>query len=268
MMTLPSPSLNLTIVGCSGSYPVPGNPASSYLLQYGGENIVMDLGNGSFGELQKYLDLEDPDSLQAVVISHGHSDHCADLIPLFVLRRWHPHVKFPLLDIYGPPGLEKRISDIMGDPIEHVRESFTFHEMEEDEFSVGSFNFTTKKAVHSVPAVHVRADTPNGNLTFSGDTDESEKLVQLATGTDIALFEAASGPYTTYRGIHSSGEVAGLMAKESGAKNLFLTHLANWNDNEEVVQVAERAYSSGSPLHRVSVMTPGFTWQSRFAPPQ
>ncbi|GAP56246.1 uncharacterized protein ML1173, partial [Arthrobacter sp. Hiyo6] len=59
--------MKLTIVGCTGSFPGPGSPASCYLLTaHDGERswkIVLDLGSGALGAIQRYTDLEDIDAI-------------------------------------------------------------------------------------------------------------------------------------------------------------------------------------------------------------
>jgi len=65
--------MRLTIVGCSGSLAGPSSPASCYLVQaeYEGRtwNLVLDLGNGALGALQRHIDLM---AIDAVVLSHLH----------------------------------------------------------------------------------------------------------------------------------------------------------------------------------------------------
>ena len=68
--------MRLTVLGCAGSGPGPTSPASSYLITAGDTRLLVDLGNGSFGVLQRHLD---PWLLDAVVLSHLHADHCADM---------------------------------------------------------------------------------------------------------------------------------------------------------------------------------------------
>jgi ribonuclease BN (tRNA processing enzyme) len=74
--------MRLTIVGCSGSLAGPTSPASCYLVQTEHEgrtwNLVLDLGNGALGALQRHVD---PEAIDAVVLSHLHADHCLDLCP-------------------------------------------------------------------------------------------------------------------------------------------------------------------------------------------
>ena len=80
-------AVRLTILGCSGSVPGPGAPASGYLLEADGFLLGVELGNGVLAELQAR---HDPFDLGALVFTHLHPDHCADFSALIVLRRYHP----------------------------------------------------------------------------------------------------------------------------------------------------------------------------------
>ena len=77
--------MRLTVIGCSGSFPGPDSPASCYLIQapYEGRtfSIVLDLGPGALGALQRVID---PRELDAVMLTHLHPDHCLDCTGLFV----------------------------------------------------------------------------------------------------------------------------------------------------------------------------------------
>ena len=79
--------MRLTVVGCSGSFPGPDSPASCYLVEQDGYRVVLDLGNGALGQLQRYVSLDDVD---AVLISHLHVDHVIDLCSYYVARRYRP----------------------------------------------------------------------------------------------------------------------------------------------------------------------------------
>jgi len=97
----------LTVLGCSGSVPGPESPASGYLLRVGDTSVVLDLGNGTFGALQRYLD---PFTLDGLILSHLHPDHCADVSALTVYRRYHPHPPpGEVLPVYGPPDAAERL---------------------------------------------------------------------------------------------------------------------------------------------------------------
>src|ERR687893_3291983 len=97
----------LTVLGCSGSVPGPESPSSGYLVRAGDAAVVLDLGNGTLGALQRYLD---PFELDAVVLSHLHPDHCADVSGLIVHRRYHPDGPGKILPLHGPTESEVRLA--------------------------------------------------------------------------------------------------------------------------------------------------------------
>jgi ribonuclease BN (tRNA processing enzyme) len=47
--------MKLTVIGCSGSVPGPDSAASSYLVTAEGFHLVLDLGSGALGSLQRHL---------------------------------------------------------------------------------------------------------------------------------------------------------------------------------------------------------------------
>ena len=78
--------MELTVLGCSGSYNAPpAGACSGYLLREGETTIWMDCGHGSFTNLQRQMD---PGDLTAIVITHEHPDHCVDIYGLHVLLRY------------------------------------------------------------------------------------------------------------------------------------------------------------------------------------
>ena len=110
--------MKLTIIGASGSFPGPGSPASCYLLTAEGVaedgvtprtwRILLDLGNGALGVLQRYVELED---LDGILLSHLHPDHFMDLCGMHVAIRWNPAGwDRGRLPVYGPAGTADRIA--------------------------------------------------------------------------------------------------------------------------------------------------------------
>ena len=71
--------MKLTVLGCWAPYPKAGGACPGYLVQVGETNILLDCGNGVLSNLQRHLDFR---SLNAVIISHLHPDHFADLFCL------------------------------------------------------------------------------------------------------------------------------------------------------------------------------------------
>src|SRR3954465_8513241 len=96
--------MRLTVVGCSGSYPGPGSPASCYLVEADDADgrtwrVLLDLGSGALGALHRYAD---PLGIDAVLLSHLHPDHCLDLSGYYVLRKYHPRGAQPRIPVWRP----------------------------------------------------------------------------------------------------------------------------------------------------------------------
>jgi ribonuclease BN (tRNA processing enzyme) len=239
--------MRLTVVGCAGSYPTAQSPGSCYLLEHDGHRVVLDLGNGAWGALQAYLDVDDPDALDALVLSHCHVDHCADAASLYVYRHYHPSRRWPRLVLVGPREAPARMAAIYGmrdvSPLARV---FDPRVLSADSQRVGPFTIRAVPARHPVEAYSVRVDAGGRSLTFSGDTGPSAALVDLARGTDIALFEATFVGAGNPPDLHMTGADAGRAAREAGAGRLVLTHRAGWNDDAQVL--AEAAAEFPGPI--------------------
>ena len=55
--------MELTVVGCSGSFPGPDSAASCYLAEADGFRMVLDLGSGALGALQRHARLDQIDAV-------------------------------------------------------------------------------------------------------------------------------------------------------------------------------------------------------------
>jgi ribonuclease BN (tRNA processing enzyme) len=114
---------------------------------------------------------------------------------------------------------------------------------------VGPFRITSARVNHPVEAYGVRVEAGGRTLVFSGDTAESDALVELARGADLALFEASfleSGDNPA--GLHLTARGAAEHALRADVGALVLTHLVPWNRREDTEAEAVAAYAGGT-LH-------------------
>ena len=255
--------MKLTVIGASGSFPGPGSPASCYLVTADGPDgvggtrpwrVLLDLGNGSLGVLQRYIDLE---QLDGVLLSHLHPDHCMDLCGLHVAVRWNPagwHAG--RIPVYGPAATATRIAEAYGmAPEPGMRPDFDFRTWRPRRTErLGPFRLTPHPVRHPIDeayALRLEVDEPGEDgapvtrvLTYSGDTDTCEGLVEAARDADVFLCEAAfqEGRDDHIDGVHLTGLRAGRMAAQAGARKLLLTHLPVWNDPQQAALEARRAY--------------------------
>lgn len=233
--------MKLTVIGCAGSYPGVDGPASCYLVEHEGHRVVLDMGNGSLGPLQRHADIYDVD---AVLLSHLHVDHCIDLCSYYVARKYHPEGPRGRIPVFGPKGTADRMAAAYGlNANPGMNEEFVFISHEPRAAAVGPFTVTTARVAHPVEAYGIRIEAGGRSLVFSGDTGPTDVLVDLARGADLALFEASfmERPDNP-EGLHLTGKQAGEHATRADVPRLMLTHLVAWNDNDEVIGDAAGAF--------------------------
>lgn len=234
--------MRLTVLGCAGSFPSADSPASSYLVEHDGHRIVLDLGNGALGALQRHVDLMWPGALDAVVLSHCHVDHCVDAASLYVQRHYAPERTTKPLTLLGPSDTRERLASIYGIHDPRMLESeFEFASMG-DSRHIGPFSITTCRAAHPVEAYSIRVEAGGSSIVYSGDTGPNDSLIDLARGADIALFEASFVGRDNPPDLHMSGADAGRIANEAGVGHLVLTHLVAWNDPARVLAEAQAEF--------------------------
>src|SRR5512139_1370642 len=222
--------MRVTVIGYSGSFPGPDSPASSYLIQAEGYSMLLDLGNGSLGSLQRHHGLYDID---AICLSHLHADHCLDLCGYWVARTYRPGGAPPRIPVYGPqdtPGRMARAYDLDLEP--GMKETFDFVTLPtRGAFEIGPFRVTTAPMNHPVEAYGFRVEYGGKVLAYSGDTGESRDLVELARGADLFLCEASFLDQPNLpTDLHLTAKEAGEHASRADADRLVLTHLVPWND--------------------------------------
>lgn len=248
--------MRLTALGCSGSVPGPRTPASGYLVEAEGFLLALDLGNGTFAELQAR---HDPFGLGAVVFSHLHPDHCADFTALTVWRRHHPQPPYDVcerrLPVYAPGNAPARLAAAYAaDQAElagaDLSELFAFHPLCPGEsVHIGPFELWARPVDHPTEAFGLRVRHGGRTLAYSGDTGPCAALEELAAGADVLLSEATwTHSPTRPGGMHLSGRQAGEVARRAGVGRLLLTHVAPWSDRDAVLAEARAEFPTAVPV--------------------
>ncbi len=244
--------MRLTIVGCSGSYPGPDAPASCYLVEADAGDrtwrILLDLGSGALGALQRYAD---PLAVDAVFLSHLHADHCLDLCGYHVLRRYHPAGHQPRIPVWGPVGTADRMArayDLPTDPGMHEEFEFLTHD---GVVELGPFRVEPVPVEHPVSAYGLRVTADGATLGYSGDTGPCAGLDMVARDADLLLAEASfvTGGDNP-ENLHLTGADCGDAAARMGARRLLITHVPPWYDPEVALAEARAVYDGSSGLAR------------------
>ena len=252
--------MRLTIVGCSGSFPGPDSPSSCYLVEAEGFRLLIDLGSGALGAVQRYASLHEID---AVCVSHLHADHCLDLCDYSVARRFHPHGPMPPVPVYAPPGAALRLSLALGaDPAQDARQdayhnitdAFSFTTITPGVMEIGPLRITATRMNHPVETFGFRLEHRGRSLAYSADTGPTGALPELAAGADVLLCEASflepadAGTKPLPADLHLTARQAGTCAEQAGVGQLVLTHLVPWNDQGRTLDEAGQAFSGALSL--------------------
>ncbi|MFZ1381695.1 MAG: MBL fold metallo-hydrolase [Scrofimicrobium sp.] len=263
--------MRLTIVGSTGSMSGPVGAASCYLVQADGVDpdtgeertwsLIMDLGPGAFGQLWKFLT---PRDLDAVLISHGHADHMADIISLQVYLKWHPEGEIRGLPVYGPEETPTRIVQVEGYRTNFDEYgAFDFRPVQHGtQFEVGPMKVSAFHGLHTVESYGFRIEGPSDRgddevvtIAYTGDTDSCDAMEEMARNVDLLLAECGFTDGVEVRGIHLSGTRAAELAQGAGAKSLVLTHIQPWTDTDIPLTEAESVLGVRPEIAKV-----GGTW--------
>lgn len=217
--------MRLTVLGGCGAWPAAGQACSGYLIEHDGYRVLIDPGYATLPRLLESTAAEDVD---AVLVTHGHPDHCADLNPLLRARALgdRPPAALP---VYAPPGALDAVLAL--DKARMLAGSFTLREVAAGE--VGPFRLEVWSLPHHVPNAGLRLSAGGRTIAYTGDTGPSPDLVELARAADVLIAEATyaevvpeeDAPYL------STARQAGVTAARAGVDHLLLTHL--WPGTQE-----------------------------------
>lgn len=248
----------LILLGTAGGpRPRRARSGSAQAIVAGGQVYVVDCGDGVARQMiLAGLRLRD---LRHVLITHHHSDHNADFGALLQLA-WMSGLVTPV-DCWGPPPTQKMLQDYLRyqqyDITLRTRDEGRIelaplvkgHDVASDGlvFADDHVRVTAAKVRH--PPLEIafayRFDTSDRSIVISGDTNESDALVRLATGADVLVHEVmlaervkemlSSLPNNemlarSVIGHHTTAEQVGRVAAKAGVKLLVLSHFVPAED--------------------------------------
>ena len=234
-----SPWVRLTVLGACGAWPAAGQACSGYLVEHDGFRLLLDLG---YATVPRLLQRTTADDVDAVFISHGHPDHCADVNPLLRARALRDDPP-AALSVYALPGALDAVLAL--DRPGLLASAYTLHEFTAgDDLDIGPFRAETRLLPHSVPNAGIRLIAEDRVLAYTGDTGPSPDVVELARAADLLLAEAThvdQVPEDSRRYLTSARQ-AGRQAAEAHARHLMLTHLWPGTDPEAARVAAAGEY--------------------------
>jgi ribonuclease BN (tRNA processing enzyme) len=242
--------MRLTVLGCAGTFPNADSPCSAYLLEHDGFRLLLDLGHGALGGLQRHSGLLEVD---AVMVSHLHADHCLDLIPYSYARRFHADGPAPVLPVYGPAGTQHRLVVAFGParPADGLVEVYDFRTTTAGSTAIGPFEVALTPTAHPVETYAPTVSAGGRRLTYSADTGPSDALARAAAGSDVFVCEATWVADRDYPpDLHMTARDAGAHAARAGVGRLLLTHTTPFTSPDRLREEAGAEYAGPLELAR------------------
>lgn len=211
--------LEVTLLGTGVGIPHSGR-AQAGLVVRAEKPLLFDCGAGALMRLAE-AGLS-PLEIEVALITHLHLDHVSDLLAL-AKARW-------LLDedkmkIFGPEGMEGWFEALRSlyPYLEELDVSITLVRPG-DEFSLSGLMIRAGEAVHSLPALGYRVGSGEKSIVYSGDTEPTPSMRDLAEGADLLIHECSfPEPYIVTN--HSTPKKLGETFRGAGVKRIVLTHL-------------------------------------------
>jgi ribonuclease BN (tRNA processing enzyme) len=234
--------MRITVLGGCGAWPTAEEACSGFLVEHDDFRLLVDVGYATFPRL---LEATTAERLDAVLISHGHPDHCADLNPLLRARALvaDPPAALP---VHAPRGALDAVLAL--DRPGMLDDAYSLREFDAgDGFEVGPFAVDTRLLPHWVPnaGMRIAADGDDGGvLAYTGDSGPSPDVVALARDADLLIAEATfpeQVPPDDARYLTSARQ-AGRQAAAAGVGHLLLTHLWPGTDPGDARTAAARAF--------------------------
>ena len=237
----------VTILGSGTCVPSLVRSSCAALVTVGRSRILLDCGPGTMRRLlEAGLRIH---NVTHLFISHFHPDHTSELVPfLFATKYPDRHARRePLTIVAGRGfldffnGLKKvygswiDIGDQLGSMVELDTSAADKHEFDD-------FNLTSMPMAHNEESLAYRVEkTDRGAVVYSGDTDYTENLVELARNAELLICESAL-PDSQHAAGHLTPSLAGKIAARAGVGKLVLTHFYPQCDQADIAAECRKAY--------------------------
>lgn len=230
--------MEVIVLGEWAPYPSAGDATAGYLVKTDLGYFLIDCGSGVISELLRYISLKE---LKAVIITHYHADHVADLGVLqyaIMVERKLGNRKEPL-PVYANQEPPEKFRQVAYQ--EHVE---SFRVGAGSELQICGADVTFANTVHAVPCLAVSVQYQNKKFVFTGDTGPSQIVEEFAADADLLLSEASwlvkdQGPASVG---HLTTHQAAELAIRANVKTLCLTHIYPGYEKEDLKQEAEEVF--------------------------
>lgn len=237
--------MRVTVLGYQSPYPGPGGATPGYLVETDEVRLLLDCGSGVLSVLGNYFPIHE---LDALILSHYHHDHIADIGVLqygfMVHQLFHDRDPQKPLPIYAPEAPIANAQSLS------YRNATKFYPVREDsEGTIGDIHVRFLRTDHGDgdPCYAMRLSAGGKVLVYGADSGPGTNWGSFIKGADLFICE---GTYLDHNlpkipNGHLSVRQAAQLAEEHACRALLITHLYHGYDPEEVRRQAE-AYTTGT----------------------
>ena len=232
--------MKVTILGNNGLFPSAGGACSGYLITEGDKKLLIDCGNGVLSNLQKFLPIEE---LDAIILTHLHSDHMSDMMVL----RYAVQIKMNRglgnkpIEVYAPSEPQEEYSRIDIPGIFNLKPVTP-----ELVLNFGDMKLEFKEMVHPVKSYAVSIISNGKKFVFSGDTSWNDFIIEFSKDADLVMLDAGllSKDKKSDNVPHLTAKECGIVAQKANARKLLLTHFWPEDDVSNHIREAGENFSN------------------------
>ena len=247
-MLNPTSGITVTILGSGTCVPSLKRSSCSILVQTGGLKLLFDSGPGS---MRRLLEADTTIfDLNYIFYSHFHPDHTAELVPLIFATKYpdgnRRQTPLTMIASKGFADFYARLKNVYGKWIELAPGLLNILELENisrDSRQFEKFTVESAPVEHNEESLAYRITSAGGrSMVYSGDTEYSENLIDLAQKADVLICESALPDSMRVKG-HLTPSVAGEIATRAGISKLVLTHFYPECDQVDIEQECRKTYT-------------------------
>lgn len=214
------------VLGAGSALVRAGLGCSGYaLVRPNGRVLLVDCGPGTLRSLAACG--HTLDRIDAVLLSHEHADHVADLVHLLFARRNPALAAAPDLEIVGPTGTAELVARALAFIGRDALPSGTrVRELSADapgRSALQGFEFAHTPTGHTSRALAFALEVDGARLVYSGDCGDERRLLELAREAELLVCECSSADDAPLEG-HLTPSAVVRLAAAVRPRHLLLTH--------------------------------------------
>jgi ribonuclease BN (tRNA processing enzyme) len=222
--------VSVKFLGSGDAFGSGGRLQTCIMIETAGAKFLLDCGASALISMkQSGVSTADIDK---IFITHLHGDHFGG-IPFFILDSQLISKRIKPLRIAGPPGLKDRIHnamEIMFPGSSRVKQKFAIEFLELQagvRTEIDPVFVTAARVAHASgsPSYALRIECAGKSIVYSGDTEWTDHLIEIARGSDLFIAEA----YFFEKKIKFHLNYQTLIEKKAklDCKRIILTHMSD-----------------------------------------